>query len=135
MQSVQQSIPGKLTAMSTEGHNITTNQNRPVAVTNEARDTIAPRVDGLRSIPSISTPVSQLLANYEQQSDRDTLQSKSTVIRKKSGRHNTTDTTSMGTQFRWPNEGLVSASNLKKPVCDDLSLAQWALGQLEHSFC
>ena len=89
-------------------------------------------MDALRSIPSISTAVSQLLANYEQQSDRDILQGKNTVIRKKSGRYNTTDTTSMCPQLRWPNEGLVSTSHLKKPAYGDLSLAQWAPGQLAN---
>ena len=29
----------------------------------------------------------------------------------------------MSHQFRWPNEGLVSASHLRKPAYDDLSLA------------
>ena len=101
-------------------------------VNNEARDAIAPRPDALRSIPSISTAVSQLLASYEQQSDRDILQGKSTVIRKKSGRYNTTDTTSMGPQFQWPNEGLITASHLRKPAYDDLSLAQWTSGQLSN---
>ena len=38
----------------------------------------------------------------------------------------------MGPQFRWPNEGLVSASHLKKPAYDDLSLAQWTSGQLSN---
>ena len=118
--------------MLTEGHGTTTDHSRPVAITNEARDAIAPRVDALRLIPSISTAVSQLLTNYEQQSERDILQGKNTIIRKKSGRYNTTDTTSTGPQFRWPNEGLVSASHLKKPAYDDLSLAQWTSGQLAN---
>ena len=107
-----------------------TDHNRQLAANNEVRDAIAPKVDALRSIPIISTAVSQLLANYEQQSDRDILQGKNTVIRKKSGRYNTTDTTSMSPQLRWPNEGLVSTSHLKKPAYDDLSLAQWASSQL-----
>ena len=130
VQHTQHSITGRLITTSMEGRGITTDNHRPVLATNEARDAIAPRPDALRSIPSISTAVSQLLASYEQQSDRDILQGKSTVIRKKSGRYNTTDTTSMGPQFRWPNEGLVSASHLKKPAYDDLSLAQWTSGQL-----
>ena len=132
VQHTQHSIPGRLTTTSTEGRGITTDNNRPVLATNEVRDAIAPRPDVLRSIPSISTAVSQLLASYEQQSDRDILQGKSTVIRKKSGRYNTTDTTSVGPQFQWPNEGLVSASHLKKPAYDDLSLAQWTSGQLSN---
>ena len=89
-------------------------------------------MDVLRSVPSISTAVSQLLPNYDQQADREVLQGKSTVIRKKSGRYNTTDMTSLGPQFRWPNEGLVSASHLRKPAYDDLTLAQWVSGQLAN---
>ena len=53
-----------------------TDQHGQAVVTNEMRDAIAPKVDALRSIPSISTAVSQLLATYEQQSDRDILQGK-----------------------------------------------------------
>ena len=69
--------------------------------------------------------VSQLLANYEQQTERDVFEGKATVLRKKLGCCNTTDTTSISPQYRWPNEGLVTASHLKKPAYDDLSLAQW----------
>ena len=133
VQHTQHSIPARLTTTSMEGRGITTANNRPVLATNEARDAIAPRPDAWRSIPSISTAVSQLLASYEQQSDRDILQGKSTVVRKKSGRYNTTThTTSMGPQLQWPNVGLVSASHLKKPAYDDLSLAQWTSGQLSN---
>ena len=130
-QPAQRSIPGRLVSMPTDRHGIATDHNRQLASNNEARDAIAPKVDTLRSIP-ISIAISQLLANYEQQSDRDILQGKITVIRKKSGRYNTTDTTSMSPKLRWPNEGLVSASHLKKPAYDDLSLAQWASGQLAN---
>ena len=70
-QPAQQNISGRLTSLPTESHGIATDQNRPLVVTNEVRDTIAPKVDALRSIPRISAAVSQLLANYEQQSDRD----------------------------------------------------------------
>ena len=38
----------------------------------------------------------------------------------------------MSPQFRWPNEGLVTASHFKKPAYDDLSLAQWVSGQLAN---
>ena len=52
--------------------------------------------------------------------------------RKKSGRYNITDTSVVGPQFRWPNEGLISNSHLKKPTYDDLNMAQWVLGQLNN---
>ena len=67
VQHTQHRIPGWLTTTSTEGRGITTDNNRPVLATNEARDAIALRPDALMSIPSISTAVSQLLASYEQQ--------------------------------------------------------------------
>ena len=122
----------RLAMTNTEGHGSSTVHTRLPAAVNQARDAIGPKVDVLRSVPSISTAVSQLLANYEQQADREVLQGKSTVIRKKSGRYNTTDMTSLGPQFCWPNEGLVSASHLRKPVYDDLTLAQWVSGQLAN---
>ena len=109
----------RLATTNTEGHGSSTVHTRLPAAVNQARDAVVPKVDVLRSVPSISTAVSQLLANYEQQADREVLQGKSTVIRKKSGRYNTTDTTSLGPQFHWPNEGLVSASHLRKPAYDD----------------
>ena len=52
--------------------------------------------------------------------------------RKKSGRYNITDTSVVGPQFRWPNEGLISNSYLKKPTYDDLNMAQWVSGQLNN---
>ena len=122
----------RLATTNTEGHGSSTVYTRLPAAVNQARDAVVPKVDVLRSVPSISTAVSQLLANYEQQADREVLQGKSTVIRKKSGRYNTTDTTSLGPQFRWPNEGLVSTSHLRKPAYDDLTLAQWVSGQLAN---
>ena len=108
----QQSIHSRTTTVNTGRHALGTIQPRPPAVPSDIRDAVAPKVDVLRSIPSISTAVSQLLASYDQQADREVLQGKSTVIRKKSGRYNTTDTTSLGPHFRWPNEGLISASHL-----------------------
>ena len=43
----------------------------------------------------------------------------------------TTDTTTLGPQFIWPNEGIVTTSYLRKPAYDDFNMAQWASGQLE----
>ena len=129
---LQQNIPVKPVGVGTDSHGITAESRRPPTSSNDGRDAVAPKVDALSAIPSISTAVSQLLASYEQQSDREVLQGKATVLQKKSGRYNTTDTTSMSLQFRWPNEGLVTASHLKKPAYDDLSLAQWVSGQLAN---
>ena len=100
--------------------------------TYEARDAVAPRLDVMRSIPSISSAVSQLLACYDEQADQEALPGKSYGVRKKSGRYNVTDNPIAIPQFRWPNKGLVSNSHLKKPPYDDLSMAQWTSGQLNN---
>ena len=50
--------------------------------------------------------------------------------RKKSGGYNITDTSVVSPQSRWPKEGLISNSHLKKPTYDDLNMAQWVSGQL-----
>ena len=91
-----------------------------------------PKAEVLRSIPSISSAVSQLLASYDHQTDKKALQGKLNITRKKSGRYNTTETTTVGPSFRWPNEGLISTSHLRKPSYDDLTLAQWASGQIAN---
>ena len=127
---LQQPISGTSTTRNTDTHVLGTTQPQPSAASNDIRDAVAHKVDILRSIPSISSAVSQLLASYDQQVDREVMQGKSTVIRKKSGRYNTTDTTSLGPQFRWPNEGLIAASHLKRPTYNDLNLAEWVSGQL-----
>ena len=132
---LQQPVSGTATNRNTDSYIPGTTQPQPSVAANDTRDAVAPKVDVLRSIPSISTAVSQLLASYDQQVDREVMQGKSTVITKKSGRYNTTDTTSLGHQFRWPNEGLISASHLRRPAYDDLNLAQWVSGQLANIFC
>ena len=103
-----------------------------LTVSSDVKDAVVPKTEVLRSIPSISSAVSQLLATYDHQADKEAMQGKPNLIRKKSGRYNTTDTTTLGPQFRWPNEGLVSASHLRKPSYDDLTLAQWASGQTSN---
>ena len=100
--------------------------------TQEARDAMAPKLDVMRSIPSISSAVSQLLAHYDDQADQEALPGKGYTVRKKSGRYNVTDNPIANPQFRWPNEGLVSNSHLKKPPYDDLSMAQWISGQINN---
>ena len=52
-----------------------------------SRDAIVPGVDVLRSIPSISSAVTQLLASYDQQAVQDILPGKGHITRRKSGRY------------------------------------------------
>ena len=56
-----------------------------------SRDAIVPSVEAVRNIPSISSAVSKLLAQYEEQTHQDIVPGK-VFIRKKCGRCNTTDT-------------------------------------------
>ena len=97
-----------------------------------AKDAMAPRLEVMRSIPSISSAVSQLLARYDDQADQDAMPGKGHNYRKKYGRYNVIDTLIVGPQFRWPNEGLISNSHLKKPTYDELDMAQWVSGQLNN---
>ena len=97
------------------------------------RDEVVPGVDVLRSIPSISSAVTHLLAFYGQQAVQDALPDMGQVNRRKSRRYNTTDTTLVGSQLRWPNEGPVSAAHAKKPAYDELNLPQWVAGQLSNT--
>ena len=92
-----------------------------------------PGTDVLRSMPSISSAVTQLLASYDQQAVQDALPGKGHFTRRKSGRYNTTDTTLVGPKLRWPNEGLVTASLSKRPAYDELTLPQWVAGQLSNA--
>ena len=50
-----------------------------VTATSDGRDAVVPKPEVLRSIPSISTAVSQLLASYDHQADKEALQGKQNV--------------------------------------------------------
>ena len=127
---MKQGNTGQIPMVQTEGLQ---NMHRGAGVsTHKARDAMAPRLDVMRSIPSISSAVSQLLAHYDDQADQEALPGKGCTVRKKSGRYNVTGNPIANPQFRWPNEGLVSNSHLKKPPYDALSMAQWISGQLNN---
>ena len=49
-------------------------------------------------------------------------------------RYNTTDTITSIPELRWPNEGYHNTSGRKRIVYDDLSLPEWAVGQLSNSY-
>ena len=88
-----------------------------------SRDAIILSVDAVRTIPSISSAVSKLLAQYGDQTHQDIVPGKD-FMRKKSGRYNITDTCTVKLEYRWPNEGYVATSMTRKPSYDDLTLAQ-----------
>ena len=97
-----------------------------------SHDAVIPKPDVMRSIPSVSSAVTRLLAQYEDQADQQVFPGKNHNIRKRSGCYNTTDTSMMSPQYRWPNEGLVSSSHNKKPPYEELNMAQWTSGQLNN---
>ena len=96
------------------------------------RDAITPTVDRLRSIPEVSNVVANLLSDYETHVQQEVIPGKPLSARRKSGRYNITDTPNARPEGRWPNDGFVAAANSRKPAYDDLSLQQWAAGQLNN---
>ena len=97
------------------------------------KDAITPSVDSLRSIPEVSNIVANLLADNETQAQQEVIPGKPLTARGKYGRYNNTETPNSRPEGRWPNEGFVAAGNARKPVYDNLSLQQWAAGQLSNA--
>ena len=97
-----------------------------------SREATTPSIDRLRSIPEVSSMVANLLADYEARAQQEVIPGKPLTARRKSGRYNNTETPNARPEGRWPNEGFVAAANTRKPVYDDMSLQQWAAGQLSN---
>ena len=91
---------------------------------------IIPGVDVLRRNPTVSQVVSSMLASYDAQIQNQVLQGKQ--VSKRSGRYNTTDTTTALPEYCWPNEGYHGSKGKKRVLYDDLSLPQWVVGQLTN---
>ena len=94
-------------------------------------DAIAPNIDVLRRIPSVSEAVNKVLATYDSQLHSDLTQGKST---KKSGRFYTVDVVTAPAHLRWPNEGFQGVHGRKRLSYDDLTLPQWVSGQLSNIY-
>ena len=62
----------------------------------------------------------------------DVLQGNGPFACRKSVRYNVTDTSYVKPEFKWPNDGYITNSNVKKPVYDEMSMAQWVAGQLHN---
>ena len=92
------------------------------------RDTILPDINVIRNNPNISDAVSRVLASYDQQSRLQASQGKP----QKSGRFNLTDLCTAPPEAIWPNEGFQVSSGNKRIGYDDLTLPQWAAGQLTN---
>ena len=95
-------------------------------------DTVFPDLNVLRHIPTVADTVNDIMASYENQARAQTFQGKNTSH--KSGRYNATDIITAPPEFRWPNEGYHGSSGRKRMVYDDLSMAQWAVGQLSNVY-
>ena len=95
------------------------------------RDAILPTINVIRNNPNISDAVSRVLASYDQQSRLQASQGKPHSS-KKSGRFNLTDLCTAPPEARWPNEGFQVSSGNKRTAYDDLTLPQWAAGQLTN---
>ena len=95
-------------------------------------DGVISSLSAFRQNHKISHSVNQVLASYESQAKMEATQGKGT--QRKSGRFNNTDTVTLLPQFRWPNEGLSSVTGRKKVLYDELSVSEWAAGQLSNIY-
>ena len=96
-------------------------------------DGILPNINSLRQNPSISQSVAQIMSSYETQAKQEAAIGKNQHTRK-SGRYNTMDTIMSAPELRWPNEGYHNTNGKKRVVYDDLSLSEWAVGQLNNIY-
>ena len=96
-------------------------------------DGVLPSINSLRQNPNISQSVAQIMATYEAQAKQEAAIGKNQHVRK-SGHYNTTDTIMSIPELRWPNEGYHNTSGKKRIVYDDLSLPEWAVGQLNNIY-
>ena len=95
------------------------------------RDAILPGINVIRNNPNTSDAVSRVLTSYDQQPRLQASQGKP-HSGKKSGRFNLTDMCTAPPEARWPNEGFQVSSGNKHIGYDDLTLPQWAAGQLTN---
>ena len=96
-------------------------------------DGVLPSINSLRQNPNISQSVAQIMATYEAQAKQEAAIGKNQHVRK-SRCYNTTDTITSIPELRWPNEGYHNTSGKKRIVYDDLSLPEWAVGQLNNIY-
>ena len=89
-------------------------------------DGVLPGINVLRQNQNISQSVAQAQAKQEA--------SQGKAPTKKSGRYNTTETVLSIPELRWPNEGFYSMQGKKRSTYDELSIPEWAVGQLTNIF-
>ena len=102
-----------------------------------SKDSVLPNLDVLRHNPTVAQSVSCVLTSYEEQARQDVFEGK-TQLPKCSGRYNSTDTISppppSPLELRWPNEGYHGSTSKKRTLYDDLTLSEWAVGQLTNVY-
>ena len=92
---------------------------------------IIPCLNSLMQNPTISQAVIQVISGYDAQARQDAGLGKHHSNRK-SRRFNTTDTIIASPELRWPNEGHHGINGKKQTMYDELSLPEWAVGQLTN---
>ena len=97
------------------------------------KDVILPNIDVLRQNPTVAQSVSRVLASYEEEAQQGIHEGKGFPT-KCSGRYNSTDTTSAPPELRWANEGYFGSNSRKRTTYDDLTLHEWAVGQLTNVY-
>ena len=99
----------------------------------DSRDAVIPSLQTLRTNPTISDAVNNLLASYEARTHSDLAQGKPNSSRH-SGRYNTHGMITAQPHLRWPNEGFQASGGKKRLTYDELSLPQWVAGQLTNIY-
>ena len=94
----------------------------------DRRDAVIPSLQALRTNPTVSDAVTNLLESYEGRAHSDITQGK----QKRSGRYNTHDMITVQPHLRWLNEGFHDSNGKKCLTYDELSLPQWVVGQLTN---
>ena len=102
------------------------------AHSSQYHDAVIPNVNAIRNNPTISQSVSHILSSLEATSRAEAMQGK--AVHKKSGRFNATDTVTAIPELRWPNEGYHGVGGRKRTLYDDLTIQEWAVGQLTNIY-
>ena len=83
-----------------------------------------PTLEAVRTSLDISKAVMRLLCYYDDLVEMDVLQGKGPYGCRKSRHYHVTDTMNVKPEFKWPNDGHITNSSVKKPAYDDMSMAQ-----------